>query len=498
MPRIAPLWKIFAPLVAVVGLATPVLSAEIPTPGAPGIGDTLHPELGNGGYEVRHLWLNFRFSNDLTTYVATSTLQARATQSLSRFDLDLKGNQVQEVTIDGSPVKWSRTGEELQVTPPGALRRGTNFSVRVRVAGTIPGIEQTRHLGIPSVGLLHYDQWIQAISQPARAHCFAALDDHPTQKAPTTIIIAAPSRLNSISNGELTGTWRDAHDSTYTVRRFESRQKLATDLIQIGVGPFTVVRRPGPFGIKLRYALPTNQVKAIEPQLATVFEAIQFLEKRLGAFPLTTYGIYATPFGGGLETQSLTLLNASSLTTSEFQNDGTDATVLHELSHEYFGNSVSPRRWSDVWLNEGHATYYEDLWSEAHGGRTLESRMKRSYSRMNTLLALYGPIAAPRLSAFSQQEIAPYGPVPYSGGALALYALRQKVGQSTFERIERAWVHDYRDNVAGTADFIALAGRVSGRDLGPFLRSWLYGDHLPPMPNHPDWQPVAGLGKTAP
>ena len=75
----------------------------------------------------------------------------------------------------------------------------------------------------------------------------------------------------------------------------------------------------------------------------------------------------------------------------------------------------------------------------------------------------------------------------YQGGALTLFALRQEVGDDTFRRIERAWVRRYDDKVAGTADFIALASRVAGRDLGPFLAAWLYADHLPKVPGHPEW-----------
>jgi len=81
----------------------------------------------------------------------------------------------------------------------------------------------------------------------------------------------------------------------------------------------------------------------------------------------------------------------------------------------------------------------------------------------------------------------------YYGGALVLYALRQQVGETAFRRIERAWVSRYRDGVASTQDFIALASAVSGQDLTAFLNAWVYGTTTPPMPGHPDWtvDPVA-------
>ena len=456
--------------------------------GEPGLGDAIHPGLGNGGYDVEHYWLDMRFSSDLKGYSATSTLHLRAKRALSRFDLDLEGNEVETVSIGGAPATWAREGDELEITPNSPLKRGENFSVSVRIKGEVPDNRELERDRIFPPGLARDGEWIQSLCQPSVAHRMAALADHPSQKAPATITISAPSRLNSIANGELTGTWPDTQNPDMTVRRFETPFKLAPELLQIGVGPFTIVRQLGPHGIALRYALPSEQAKAIAPHLAVVPEAISFLEQRLGPFPLRTYGIYATPTGGGLETQSLTILDAASLGPEGARANGVDATILHEASHEYFGNSVSPRRWSDLWLNEGHATYYERLWAQYHGsGLTLEDGMRTIYRRENLRLRRYGPVAMPRPSAFSNKPLAPYGPVAYEGGALALYALNQEVGQATFERIESAWVTTYRDGCAGTADYIALASHVAGRDLTPFLRSWLYSDHVPPMPHHPDW-----------
>jgi aminopeptidase N len=75
----------------------------------------------------------------------------------------------------------------------------------------------------------------------------------------------------------------------------------------------------------------------------------------------------------------------------------------------------------------------------------------------------------------------------YYGGALVLYALRQKVGDATFQKIEREWVKRYRDESPSTADFIDLASKVARQDLHGFLHAWLYDTTTPPMPGHPDW-----------
>ena len=114
--------------------------------------------------------------------------------------------------------------------------------------------------------------------------------------------------------------------------------------------------------------------------------------------------------------------------------------------------------------------------------------MKYFYEHGDDYRRLIGPVAKPKGSSFSQL----FSTQQYYGGALVLYALRQKVGDATFQKIERDWVERYAGKSASTADFIALASKVSGKHLGPFLHDWLYGTKTPPMPGHPDWkvQPV--------
>ena len=458
-----------------------------PQPGAPNLGDTVQPSLGNGGYEVRRYALDVRVSSDLKNFTSVSTIQARTTQALSQFNLDLLDTTVKSVMVNDQPARWVRVGEELQIRPPLTLRRKANFTVRVTVQGEIPDREGARRLQTLAYGLIRAGDWLQTVPQPSGAHRIAALADHPSQKAPATITIVAPSHLNSISNGELVGEWRDPVDPAFTVRRFETGWKIAPELLQIGVGPFTIVRSAGPHGIKLRSVLPTDQLATMKPQLATIPEAISFLEARLGPFPLRTYGIYVTPLGGDLETQSLAIFSFRELTPEGFRARDESRVVAHEISHEYFGNSVSPRRWSDVWLNEGHAQFYEYLWVEAHGGRKLDDTMRLIYARENQLVGRYGPVANPRRASFPDPYLAPFSGLIYQGGSLALYALRQEVGTATFEKIERAWVTEHRNSVADTSDYIALASRIAGRDLTAFMRPWLYEEKVPSMPGHSDW-----------
>lgn len=476
--------------IALLFTAPPAIAA--PAPGAPGIGDSLWPTTGNGGYRVERQRLSFDFAPDLGSYTATSHLSLRATQALSRFDLDLLGPRVRDVKVDGKPATWQSTSDgELVITPPRSLRDGARFTVTVTVFNTAPDLLKNPPAGPGDVlnGMWHAGEFVQLHTQPTGARRVLAVDDHPSAKAPTTVSITTSGSANSVANGRLVST---SVSGGRTTRVFDEPRPLATELLQVGVGPFTVTHRRGPDGIDLRYALPSDTAESILPQLDKTFpEAIDFLSQRLGRFPGSIAGTYATPGGGATETQGLTWLNSDQLTPEGFERDGTAGVVAHELAHEWFGDSVSPALWSDLWLNEGHAVFYEWAWSAAHGQSTLEKNARYAYEQHRKWLVKNGPIAAPDPSSFGDTENRPFAAGAYQGGALALYALQQQVGAATFERIERAWVAENHDKVAGTTQFIATASRVAGQDLGPFLRSWLYGSGtLPPMPGHPDWQAV--------
>jgi aminopeptidase N len=165
--------------------------------------------------------------------------------------------------------------------------------------------------------------------------------------------------------------------------------------------------------------------------------------------------------------------------------------MVHELAHMWFGDDVAPYEWSDVWLNEGHATWYQWTFAAEHGELAenfngfdnLDDNMHFVYQISDLLHAQYGPIAQPP----SGEATELFNPQVYWSGALTLYALRQKIGDAAFQRVERAWVSRYSGDSVSTHDFIALASRVSGQDLTAFLTAWLYGTKSPPMPGHPDW-----------
>ncbi|WP_318204830.1 M1 family metallopeptidase [Streptomyces sp. SCL15-4] len=449
-----------------------------PSPGAPGIGDPLMPLAGNGGYTVRRYTLDFDWLAPRTPFRAGATIDATATQALSRFDLDFAGNTLHRVTVDGAPAAAERHGDELVVTPAEPIPRGGAFTVRVAYTAD-PARQRHRDDAIQDYGWVPTSDGTVICAQPDGARMIFPANDHPSLRAPVTFRVTTPPGLSAVANGRLVGTVR--HPDGRTRWTYDSEQPIAAQLVQLAIGRFTFVDSEGPRGLPVRDVVPDGLVTDTAEYRSLTPDHLAWLEQRLGPYPFPRYGVLVgdTDLPVALETQSLSVLPRDDLL-----GDRVDAerNLVHELTHHWTGDSVAIRRWSDLWLSEGHARFYERLYSGEHGGADLESVMRTAYEQHDQWRRDDGAPAEPTDATL-------FKVMRYDGSALVLFALREKVGEETFGRIERAWATVYRGRAAGTRDFVTLASRVAGEDLGPFLTSWLYGPHTPPMPGHPDWRP---------
>lgn len=458
---------------------TPGPPGEAPSPGARGIGDPLVPLDGNGGYTVRRYTLDFDWRAPRTPFGARTTISATATQALSRFDLDFAGNTLHGVTVDGAPARAVRDGDELVVTPAKPIPHGGAFTVRVDYTAD-PRRQRHRDDAVADYGWVPTADGTVLYPQPDGAKMIFPANDHPSLRAPMTFHVTTPPGLGAVANGRLVERVRRPDGRVRWT--YDSEQPVAAQLVQVAIGKFAFAESTGPHGLPVRDVVPEHLVDGTAPYRALTAGHLSWLEERLGPYPFPRYGVLVgdTDLPVALETQSLSLVPRADLS-----GDRVDAErdLVHELAHQWTGDSVAIRRWSDLWLSEGHARFYERLYSATHGGESVESTMRAAYEHHDQWRHDDGapaePVADPHL--FKQ--------VRYDGSALVLYALREKVGEETFGRIERSWVTRYQGRAAGTRDFVALASEVAGQDLSGFLNRWLYGPHTPPMPGHPDWRP---------
>ncbi|MFF2513092.1 M1 family metallopeptidase [Streptomyces sp. NPDC058086] len=463
--------------------SAPTSPSAAPSPGAPGLGDPIFPLDGNGGYEVSRYLLDFDWQAPRTPFEAATTVKATATQALSRFDLDFAGNTLHTVTVDGATAKAVRDGDELVITPAKPLAKGKPFTVKVTYTAD-PTQVRHRDDAIEDYGWIPTPDGTVLYPQPNGAKMIFPSNDHPSQRAPITFRITTPPGLTAVANGELTGRAEQADGRVKWT--YDSEQPLATQLAQLAIGRFTFVDSTGPHGLPIRDVVPDDLVASTEQYRKLTADHIAWLEERLGPYPFNRYGLLVgdTDLGVALETQTLSLIPKADLLGDRV---GAERNLVHELTHQWTGDSVGIKTWSDLWLSEGHARFYERLYSQAHGGDNFEATMKTAYASHDQWRHDYGAPAEP-----TQPNL--FKRMRYDGSTLVLYALREKVGQETFGKIERAWVTEYRGKIASTQDYVDLASKVAGQDLDGFLHPWLYGAKTPPMPNHPDWvvNPVQG------
>ena len=148
--------------------------------------------------------------------------------------------------------------------------------------------------------------------------------------------------------------------------------------------------------------------------------------------------------------------------------------LAHELAHQWFGDSVSVSNWRDIWLNEGFAQYLQTYYlTELVGGRSTQTWLVTTYDALASEAGFW------KLSIDDPGPDRLFDGAVYTRGAMALQALRHRIGDPAFWTLLRTWVSQHAYGNGSVADFEALAASVSGQDLTAFFDAWLHAK-VPP------------------
>ncbi len=470
------------------------------TAGSEGVGDPYFPLAGNGGYDVTHYDLAVDYTPPEATVPATPTSQLRgqfagvatidlvATQDLDRFNLDLRGMTVSALTVDGRSANgiappapgaevdgaayWQEQDDaarrwELTVQPRPKLKAGQSTRLVVTYGG-----QTTRPTDIEGAlyGWVTTRDGAIVVSEPEGSMTWYPVSDHPTDKATYSFAITVPEGKVAVANGLPVGEPETSGGRTTWFWNAPDLQASYLTTASIGdfeARPVTYSASGVPILDFVDIKQSANQRATTTASLALQPRMIDFFEATFGDYPFVAYGsiVDNDSVGYALETQ----------TRPVYSGSASQGTVAHELSHQWFGDAVSPRNWKDIWLNEGWATYATWLWNEENGGASAQAAFASWYAPARTPAYWALPIGDPGpLGLFSSQV--------YNRGAGTLHALRVTVGDEAFFAGARLWLQRHDDGTASSEDFQAVFEEVSDQDLDSFFGLWLASPEKPPLP----------------
>ncbi|NNH71670.1 M1 family metallopeptidase [Nocardia uniformis] len=426
-----------------------------PLSGAPGLGDPYYPLDGNGGYDATHYEVTVSYDPPTRHLTGSVRIDAIATQALRTFNLDYDGPELTKVSVNNLPAWFDRTDEhELVITPLLPLLPGLPLSVQVEYAGPVPEGEDTGWFTSPSGGAF-------VAGEPHSATTWYPLNDTPLDKATFTLNATVPQEWQVMSNG--LRTQDTVTDGQRTVR-WESRQPVIGYLTTMAIEKFEFLEQRRADGTPLLSAFAPDALAAKENELRLP-EILDFNEELYGPYPFDAAGgIYVdTELEFSLETQ-----------TRPIYAPWTDLqTVVHEIAHQWWGDSMSVKQWSDICLNECFASYTADyLWPERKEGKDVDTQYRETVTKFYDnpkfwRITLHDPGVGNEFTSV------------YYRGPLFLHALRRTLGDDVFFPAIRDFVSAHTYGNASMREFREFIQSKSPNDLTGFLEAWLDREEPP-------------------
>ena len=436
-------------------------------PGAESAGDPYVPHHGNGGYQVTwyELDLDYRVSSNRLT--GKATIRATATEALSRFSLDLAGLRVSKVFVNGRRgARYVHRGHKLHITPVVDIPEGADFVVDVHYSGNPAPVDSPWG----ELGWEELTEGVIVASQPTGAATWFPCNDHPSDKAHYKITVTTDSPYQVVANGRLVSRRTKASRTSWV---YDQTAPMATYLATVQIGRYDVLELASSPVVQ-RAVLPVAQIKDFRSDFGRQRDMMKLFCKLFGPYPFGSYTVVVTddPLEIPLEAQGISVFGTNHVDGRR----GAERLVAHELSHQWFGNSLTPSRWQDIWLNEGFACYAEWLWSEESGGLSAAQQVSKAHGRLAGLpqdLVISDP--GPELM-FDDRL--------YKRGAITLHVLRQQLGDDAFFELLRAWTHVHRHSSVTAAEFRALAASsaTDAEAVQAIFSAWLDSAALPALP----------------
>ncbi len=399
-----------------------------------------------------------------------------STNFLDQFVLDLRENMVVSQVWLQEPIdsilEFTQQDDLLIAELEDPIRRDQTATIKVTYSGTpqpegLFGFQfQENEEGSPLA---------ISISEPWSARSWWPCKDNPQDKAQVTLSLVVPDYLTAVSNGTLIS--KTPYRDQYQMFVWQETNPLPTYLVSIAVGQYEELSQPyngpgGSFNLH-HYVFPQLKEKA-ENDFAILPEMFDFTGEILGNYPFEdeNYGLALCMWDQAMEHPTAVTWGDVLVT-----GDGHHESVLmHELAHQWFGNMISPEDWTQIWLNEGFATYLEALWAEHKlGAPGLQQFMRQHDWGVGYL---QDPLIRDENNSnpwyYFQTTV-------YHKGAWVLHMLRRELGDEVFFELLQTYSNYARIvwSTANSDDFIDLCERVSQKEMSWFFQQWLHWTTYP-------------------
>ena len=376
---------------------------------------------------------------------------------------------VDAIVMDGRELEYRHEEDQLFID----LDREVEDDERVRVT--------IAYRGIPATGLQigpnkHGDRTFFSDNWPNRARNWLPTVDHPYDKATSEMRVIAPARYQVVSNG-LRVEETDLGAGT-RVTHWKQSVPIATWLYVLGVAEFAVQRVDGFDGKEIQtWVYRQDRDDGFYDFSVPTKDVLEFYTDRIGPYSYEKLAnIQSNSVGGGMEAASAIFYGDESVTGNRDRR--WQDVIVHEIAHQWFGNSVTEYDWNDVWLSEGFATYFTLLYSEHAYGH--DDFIEGLVSSRDRVLDFYQDrfdyrVVHENLDDMRQVTTG----MTYQKGGWVLHMLRRRMGTAAFWQGVSTYYERFKDGSASTADFRRAIEEVSGQDLEGFFEQWLYQGGVP-------------------
>jgi aminopeptidase N len=427
--------------------------------------------------DILHLKLDVTPDFAKRTVSGTATLSFKPiAKPLAKLELDSVGLTIDAITAQGAAVaEHVLTNEKLILIfkEPVAANAEASVSITYHAQPTV-GL----HFRTAEMGFKRGDTQVWSQGEAEQHHFWFPSYDYPNMRFTSEVICHVPDGMEVVSNGSLIGKEKDA--SGLNAWHWKQDKPHVNYLVAMAAGYFHKIEgRAG--ALPLAVLVPPSEKEQAENAFRDTEKIIEFYQREIGV-PFAWdkyYQVYCLDFtAGGMENTSCTFQAARLL----FQNDTEQLRSLHSLdahetAHQWFGDLVTCRDWSHLWLNEGFATYYTALYAEKRDGR--DAMLFEMWKNAQSVFAATD--TKPIVWRDYRDPMEQFGYRVYPKGAWVLHMIRSRLGPDLYRKGIRAYVERHRNGIVTTDDLQSVLEEQSGLSFDQFFDQWLYHGGVPEL-----------------